>query len=291
MSVEFVFALAGLSVVVGYLVDSILSTEERERVAAWAENSWLTLDEVPAEQLVRNASIRFSRLFDLIYGAEFWSLRRVVRSVASTSCALVAMTLLIGPSRTFFGTLPELLSDPSGWNLFVLIFLFVIVAWLNLFVDYFSLAETRMVLTLSYRTRLPVLVLTAIDIGLTVLIFAVGWVGLRLFLHLLGAEFDATARDLLAVAWDAWELFQEEGLDPEGYGLFFFSTFLTSATWFLYVASTVVLRLLLASSRAIKPILLRMSETQKPGQLIGSMLALILVGLYGVVKLFDLLVT
>ena len=42
MSVEFVFALAGLSIVVGYMVDSILSAEERERVAAWAENSWLT---------------------------------------------------------------------------------------------------------------------------------------------------------------------------------------------------------------------------------------------------------
>ena len=74
-------------------------------------------------------------------------------------------------------------------------------------------------------------------------------------------------------------------------GLFFFSTFFTSATWFLYVASTLGLRLLLASSRAIKPILLRMSETKRPGQLIGSMLALLVVRLYGVVTLVGLFVT
>ena len=149
MSLEFVFALGGLLVVVGYLVDATLSTEERERVKAWAENSWLTLDEVPAQQLLRKASIRFSRLFDLIYGPKFWSLRRVVRSVASTLFALAVMALLTGPSRTVLGTSDS--RDPDQ-----LLAIFLAVGSLNLVVDYFPLAETRIVPTLSYRTGLPV---------------------------------------------------------------------------------------------------------------------------------------
>ena len=284
MLVEFVLALAGLSVFVGYVIDRILSAEKRERAAVWAEHWWLTLDEIPVEQILRNASVRFSRLFDFIYGPQFWSLRRLGRSFLSTLFALVAMTFLIGPSRTFLAEL--------RWGevseMFASILLVVFLVWhLNIFVDYVSLAETRLVLTLSYRTQFSVLVLSLFDIALTVLIFAVGWFGMFFTLHLFGMELgDGTLKGLFL---EAWKKFQSDGLDTTKFGLFFFSTFVTSAVWILYVASAVVLRLLVVSNKVVKPIMVSIRNTKKPGQIVGSTCALILLGLYGFIKLVYLL--
>nr|VFK16838.1 MAG: hypothetical protein BECKLPF1236A_GA0070988_101554 [Candidatus Kentron sp. LPFa]VFK25917.1 MAG: hypothetical protein BECKLPF1236C_GA0070990_100278 [Candidatus Kentron sp. LPFa] len=224
------FLLAGCAA----LLDSYLPDERvaaaRGAVLAW----WEGFRRQRPERLAQQASREFSRLFDALYGEKHFSWRTVRRSlVFSVFGFLVTMLVCewIAP-----GYLANVIDELGGG-----VFLFFTA---NLVTDYVSLLETRLVLRRCAASRaawLPVWL--ALDVLASWLLYV--FVGL-VFVDLLGGlllgqGFEGFYRfftlDLHLVALSVLTHIKE----PTA---FFYSTFFTSFLFYLFVLTSLLLRLL-----------------------------------------------
>ena len=224
--VEILVGCLTMLFVSAFIVDWLLgksTVDQRER---------LRVANTPQEQglyaaVVTSANVLFCQFFDAVYGENFWSWRRFLRSCFLSGLALFFVALSIGLDRVFMRP-----SEISASQYFMS---YSISLAINLVADYISLQETRWVLG---RTRnsstMAVLGWVCIDLALTAMVFfavvgvALGVAtaaGLRSETPLRVFLFDPSTSPL----WDS------------GTGLpFLLSTFGTSALWLLFVLFVLV---------------------------------------------------
>ncbi len=201
------------------------------------------------EAVIAGSLSVFRDFFDRIYGSRTWSRRRILASLLSTTISFFAVIIALGPQRTWVGDLwthimggpgiDQLMEAPVHNLLNVSLIVAVLVFAMNAIPDFFSLAETRLMLRLA-RGRGPVgvILLTAADLVLTTAIFAPG-AGLSLLVIV-----DGDLRQLAGLLGADLRLY----ISPSLLLPFLLTTYVTSAMWFLFLA-TFSLILLIARLR------------------------------------------
>ena len=189
----------------------------------------------------------FLRLFDRVYGKRIWSAHRFGASVLSTIVGLVVIVVGIGPSNTALGTIVETLlsfrdeviaaeSDVVSVRYINTFFdllrppiVLILLTPVNFVADYFSLAETRLLLHLGRGRGVAALLgLMCLDIVLTMLIFLAPVVAWGYFLAGIGGV--TSLVDLVSTV--------ELGFP------FFLTTFVTSFAWILFACCAIALRMM-----------------------------------------------
>ena len=260
------------------LVDKVMT---EEAVLAWRERTRELrgrVEQIDVDAATAAANEWFIGLFDAIYDARFWSLRRFGRSALSSVLALAVITLLLGWEETAFGALVE----EGDWVIWMLIGTLVIL--INLIGDYFSLQETRWVLGRSQRSPgMRTLILWLIfDTLATALIFAAAYLIFLAGLFILGVFLVGIA----AVVGDAGDVgvrffsivFDRDKLLP-----MFLTTFFTSALWISYVVSALGVRALRRNSKVLRTVLGTIAESRAPARATAGFLAGFLALGYGLV--------
>jgi len=222
-----VIFIAGMGVALDKLILSSRLDEWRRSIG----KLWVKLNTPGAKGLAQDANQLYCDLFDYIYGKHAFTWRRVWASVLSSMIGLVVITLILGPQDTLFATkfrhLYILLSRGYIWRfLDSLIPTLLFPAMLNLFPDFFSLIETRIVLKWSKnRGPLGISFLIILDLVLTTTIFLFG-----LFVLYCIAEI------MQGRPWSFSQfLFGVSGVvEPKKGLVFYLTTFVTSFFWILF---------------------------------------------------------
>ena len=255
-----------------------------EAVLAWRERTRELRDRV--EQMDVDAATAaanewFVGLFDAIYDARFWSLRRFVRSALSSVLALAVITLLLGWQETIFSLAAEV-----GRTRYMagLVFIAIIAFGSNVLADYISLQETRWVLG---RSRAGsgvgyILCWIVIDLFATAIVFMVlfviSWV---MFFMVTSADIEVVDM-LLFLLGGVFGM--ADGVFDRAFGLpFFLTTFFTSALWISYVISALGVRALRRNSRVLRAVLGTIAESRAPARATAGFLAGFLALGYGLV--------
>ena len=209
----------------------------------------------------------FLQLFDRVYGHRMWSAHRFGASVLSTLVGLVVVVVGIGPSNTALGTVVETLlsfrneiiaadSDSAVSVRYINAFFglltppiaVIFLMPVNFFADYFSLAETRLLLHLGRGRGVAALIgLMCLDLVLTALIFLLPVVALGYFLGGVGGA--TSLVDLVSTV--------ELGFP------FFLTTFVTSFAWILFACCAMAIRMMAYWSLG-KRIVEEMSKAARP---------------------------
>lgn len=179
----------------------------------------------------------FSGLFDYVYGPSTWSTRRIVSSLVSSLAGLAIVVVALGPSETVFASVGALVqlrnisqetATAIASQIAALVLVAICLVPLNLVADFFSLAETRLILRYG-RNRGPwgILGITIIDLVLTATLYLlpIAAVGFYFFGDV------ESVRDLIAM------MFRREIGWP-----FFLTTFVTSFAWILFVSCALLIR-------------------------------------------------
>ncbi len=253
--------LAALSLFAAAVIDLRRAKLAPQETGVWADTLLRKLREPGAQGMIVNANLMYVRLFDLIYGENALTKKRVKASVISSLGFLVIFTLLIGIEHTpwpklleGFGNGISKLQTTSGIeNVKILMGLLVlpsIPVFANLIPDFYSLIETRMVLRWSRKANgLGIVALFVLDLILTMIVFLssiflagilIGIVvnlldGRDVFAHL-HLNYDFRSRDI--------EKFIEIMFAPKVGLVFVLTTFVTSFFWFLFVLSFGLLKTL-----------------------------------------------
>ena len=261
---------------VAALADKVMT---EEAVLVWRARTRELRDRVErmdVDAATAAANEWFVGLFDAIYDARFWSLRRFVRSALSSVLALAVITLLLGWEETVFGKIVA--SGSAGVGLFFIVV--IVVFGSNLLADYFSLQETRWVLERCRRRRgggRTIIGWIFVDLIATAFVFALGFniSILIVFVLTLGAEGGP-------IDWptfgDQVRFLSRDTLLP-----FFLTTFFTSAIWISYVASVLGLKALRRNSRVMRAVLGTIAESRAPARATAGFLAGFLALGYGLV--------
>lgn len=236
------------------IVDYILS---EDKIKAWKKASaaaWESLGQADLSDTILRANTWFLELFDLVYDRKLFSSRRATRSIISSYFALIIMLLFFGQQLIMeqFSVQKQ-----SQWEAFILFFFFG--GLLNLIPDFISLHETRWIMEKSLRTRSRSLVLWfLIDLILTALIFFL------FVLFLMGIQgstkqFAPLASQLLGnpSQYDARILL---------WGLYFLSTFFTSALWFIFLIFALMVHGLQRISPFIRVLLKVIAQSERPAR-------------------------
>ncbi len=222
-------AICGFVWLVFVRLEPLLKKDTRDQIASWvrgsqqrdADNRW------PAT---------FSIVFDRVFTKKHLSWACFWRSCVASVLAVVVMAAvvdMVNPGSAFYFDLE--------WLFFV-----GIGGIVNLFPDYLSLLETRVVLRWMAKGRAGAFRLFGwliVDAVVTVGICAVG------LLALIALLFGWGVNTLVAVMRDA--LLSLFGVEAEGaqFGIFLYSTFFTSVWVWLYVFAGIAVRLIYRAKR------------------------------------------
>ena len=253
-----VIVLLGFAVV----IDGLLTDDQ---VQAWRKKTrslHRLIEKLDSREAILTAHKMFCDLFDAIYGKKYWSWKRCQRSYLSSLVALGGVTLLLGWDTTRLGS-DDLRGEDAAYHIFgVLVGIFV----MNTVADYLSLQETRLVLERSKHSGVGSLIaIAAFDLLLTVVI----WYGWMIMVYLVWVQIFDVEFNLKTV------LHRDQGL------AFFLSTFFTSAAWWLYLLSAMVIRIVMRQSRVFGLLLDAIAESSSPARMMATILSVLLVALYG----------
>lgn len=272
-----------------FKADDFFSKEFKEDVALWI----LCLE---PQDKIRLFAKFFIQLFDKIFSknqncststfeySNYSCLRTFLRSCLSSILAITIITLLsanLGP--------PEILKvlfllDENWFG----VFMFAV--FLNLIPDYFSLLETRYILQFieGSNSSVKIIFFLIIDLVLTILIF-VG-VGLILLLGSLFSYYGGIPilefTKLLFVDNYWQEIIWIRNGGGNQFGIFFYSTFLTSIWIWFFGVSYMFLSLIAQSGPAIKLLKYILPIEDKPFRSIGIVSGLIALIIYFVTIFF-----
>lgn len=257
---------------IAVLIDKVM-TEEGLRT--WRDSTRELrekVDELEIDVATTAANGLFRSLFDAIYDKHFWSKRRFVRSYLSSLLALSVITLLLDWEITHFG-MAYRSSSMLGYG-----YLFLVVCIINTCADYFSLQETRWILGRSREATFAKLCGWAI-------VDLVATAGIYLFIFFIAANiidaiFGGPGVGILRFLGDIVDIFSRKNA-----GLpFFLSTFFTSALWFLFIASALVIRAMKRGSRVLRISLDTIGESHAPARTTAGIMAIVLIVGYGVAQ-------
>ena len=246
--------LLGLGLFYGILkpfekLDSIVSKDLRETIALW-------LLDVERSDQIRNWPETFAAIFDRVFGEKHVTWRCFFRSVIASFVGLAVMSVVVfvvNPEQ-FFRTLAE---DSTAVAV-------VLVAGgiLNLFPDYFSLLETRLVLGRMQRADRGGLVgWIVVDSALTTALSGVGWLALALYVE------DDPLTFWVQTYWVSFFPLQLRLADPSG--IFLWTTYFTSLWLWLYVLSGLLVRALGSVGRGALFVRDHLNVEEKPLSAIG----------------------
>lgn len=259
---------------IAVLIDKVMT---EEAVRAWRDTTMELrgkIDELEIGAATTAANGLFRGLFDAIYGDRFWSRRRFIRSFFSSLLALSIIVLLLDWESTIFVRL-------STTNQELLIAVLIIIFVINTFADYLSLQETRWVLGRIYESHLLKLCAWAtFDLGATVgIYFFIVYVTFNAAnLAYFGGGYYSASEMRGDILPGGLFLSKQVGLP------FFLSTFFTSALWFLFIASALVIRAMKRSSRVLRIALDTIAESNAPARTTAGIMAVVVVVGYGIAQ-------
>ncbi|HOC43235.1 MAG TPA: hypothetical protein PKJ99_09520 [Thermoanaerobaculales bacterium] len=268
-----------------------------KRVLSICETWWLTLDDIELEQVISELPKQITSVFRAMYWEKHLSWhclsRSVVSSLLAMSVVFVGLNVVdlsgIGAGSAYAQSINActLLSSRLGvspWLVFLVPFL------LNLVIDYVSLLETRFVLSRTTRTSAWwTVLLTVADYAATTLLWSGSFLALVYATNtLVGSEVIPFVT--VASVWDllffpfvyAGEYIRMGSIAsgkgvPVGHliGLFAFSTYFTSAVFYVFSGTTLLLRLVEGTRKRILGLLEYYIEKEKPGPigLVGVLVA------------------
>ncbi len=278
-------------------LDVLLSRNRLRKLRLDTSHVWGKIHKNDNENLTRDANRIFCDLFDHLYGDSTFSSRRVWSSFISTSLSLIFFTLVIGYHNTiwpeFFDSigyavrviLIGVFSSPESPTTFYeiqyinLLEHFVLFAaipiLLNYIPDYFSLAETRFVLTISRgRGGIGILLLILIDLLATTVIFVLG-----LFVLMAVVAF-MLFDEVLELPSVTAGLILEIMIDPQQGLPFFLTTFVTSILWIMFAFAFIAVRYVGASHPLTRRMLLVAADTNRPVTVVSSILIFFVIVVY-----------
>ncbi len=246
MELGTITALVMILLGLGHVFDNILKEPQvrtvREKINHWFDQ----LGRVQDESVLKKTAAYFVELFDAIYGEKHLSWKCFWRSCVFSTLGLV-ITFLVCLYLDFF--LPSLI-----WSA---LWFVCLVYPHNLFIDYFSLVQTRLFLNFVSRLHVACLpLLLVFDICLSFLIYY----GVISLYGISSTEVKLQDINLILspiIKHVTIGLFEPNLMTP-----FIYSTFFTSVTFYAFVIITILLRILLLAKLPTRAILgwLRTSE-------------------------------
>lgn len=254
------------------VIDTILSSTA---VQAWQQSTRefrQKINSLTTYEAISETNTWFLYLFDALYDCEFWSMKRVKRSIVSTIIALLILILLIGPDRTAF-------NFTGPFDPWMIVFVTILVVG-NFVADYISLQETRWILSkVSGAGVRKLFLFILLDLLLTTAVFLISWliisfVSLNYVWNLLNTEL--AVETCCEGYWDAL-------IEPSDGLPFFLSTYLTSFIWIMFVLFYLAVRTGRRGSRVVNFILQSFGESKRPARSVAGVLFLLLSLAYGAV--------
>ena len=184
----------------------------------------------------------FTLVFDRFFGEKHFRWRCIYRSVLISAFCFMLLMVVAGT---------ELLDVGMAVNLF---FFFLVGLWLNAFIDYWSLLETRVLLS----TRLPIFLKIALDVVLTTLLT---WLWVALMFMFIGAE-DSFVESLEGIGRE----FIEGGPDAVLWRVILATSFTTSIWLWLHGLSQFAIR----GFSSIAFVMNKLNVKEKPLRAIGT---------------------
>jgi len=229
----------GLAVGGGFLgmawkADELLSDEIKEDIGLWL----LCAEPKTAERYARKWPKYISTLFDQIFGEKHLSWKCFRRSCVASLVSFIIFTFIY-----FQTSAPLDLVEDNGWLITILTIGFLSTI-LNFLPDYFSLLETRVII---YRLRNSKLVIhqlfwLLVDLILTMIIIAFVFNIFALAIILL-TDIDRPTVFELTIGLYELALFGYGG-SSNFFGIYIWTTFVTSVWVWLYFLAQLVTRLL-----------------------------------------------
>jgi len=269
-------SVMGAIVAFSALLDWLISKEEEDRQKLKIIQWWNKLDEFSFDQAVKVSNIYFNNLFNSIFGPKILSWRCfLVSSLLSLLSVLLIAALFI-----MLGQFTEGHFWYQDTRLFLLI---PISLFLNIWVDYISLIETRYVLKWSarYETKyLPLFLI--IDLLITASLYIVPLILILYFQH---SELDESFIDAtMEVLRDIFH--PSYGSEPH-IRVCVYSTFTTSILFYLYLVSTIFFKLIGLSKTRMMILLEKLEDSNQLFKALGGFLAAIVALVKSVLEIFN----
>lgn len=255
------------------LLDWVVSKGEIEHQKVTILKWWICLDDFNFRGTVKKSNIFFNKLFNRLYGVKVLSLQCFIMSTISSFFAVFITTIAFAflSSTKLSDILGK--SYPTEVSLFGLLILVIIS---NVWIDFLSLVETRIVLRLCAKVNtLKLLLLLLIDIVASAWIYLVGILLIVGFFYLTDPdpEFIKTMRIIFACLIHPFSFLRKAPLSLQ---ICFLSTFFTSAMFYLYCTSTLLFKLLGLSTTRIMNILEKLESSDSLFKALGGFVAAII---------------
>ncbi len=276
--------LIGLIISFCYLLDWFVSKKEEDKQKVTIIKWWSKLDDFNYGEAVHNANISCNEMFNKIYDKRHFSLR-----CFKVSCCVSLFSVLMLQVICIFCGVIDLYYVP--WTLGTILILTVT---LNMWIDYISLIETRIILKIATQHKpliLPVLLL--IDLLLSAIIF---WLctGLSAYVVTTGAyKLGLTTVDRTQPIWDriSLRLFLDYiTCESVGSSILFYSTFSTSIIFYIYCLSTLLFKFVKLSKTRIMVLLEKLEDSDRLFKALGGLLAVVVLFVKAVVELIQYII-
>jgi len=251
------------------VVDYLLSEEEVKKWRAATKEFRNRFKELDVFAATEASNVWFLGLFKAIYGARFFSRRRLVASALSTLLAmlLVAYIFEIFALPGFHVLLRGLLSG------------MVVLTVVNFIADYLSLQETFWIMKLSQKRRFfGIFLLSVLDWILTALIYAVTVVAVYSLLLTYERQFEQLLRFLGEPEFDLIDNNTAIGIF---FGILGASTYVTSLLWICFVGSALAMRIVQIVSPALQRLISVIGASERPAFAVAGFLCAMVTVTYG----------
>jgi len=276
IDVSIIIAILTLTSGFTLIIDKLIRDPEvefvRNQIIVW----WINLQEdFSFRKIAKQSNIQFINLFNAIYGKRHISFKSFRRSlVSSTFAYLICISFILIFHKTYFN---NLISAVQNFDSFILKVAFILTTFIlpiflfNILIDYISLIETRIILKFSINSSLrKLLIFLVLDIIFSGLLCFFLLVTLR-YLWTYYAE-PGSFENLI------WLVFAEISENHPMTASVFFSSFFTSAIFYLLFATNLILAFISTMRKPIIWILYRLGSVNNPiTAVVGVLSGLILI--------------
>jgi len=284
---------------VGSLFDQFLKEENVARIRTQILHWWEQLKSIDNRSVIKGSNSFFVDLFDQIYGRRHFSIKAIVRSCIFSITALVIafiVCILLEPSilsqSMEEGTdkiVEGAISGGYGYWFYLILFVG------NLFADYISLIETRLILRLTSRSRIIYFFpLICADLFLSLLCYLFIGVGVDMAIivfspMVFAGDIDIPSRGFLISFLDIFSYYFigftigiAEALRSiyliKLHSPFIYSTFFTSILFYFFFLFSLLVRLLFVVRIPMLPALRWLGSVNNPIKaLVGIPAAIIMI--------------
>ncbi len=264
--------LGGFSAVFDHILKEDTVARVRTQIFYWLEQ----LKNIDNRKVIKGSNSHFVDFFNKLYGKRHFSVKTFVRSCIFSTTGLILSLVVI----SLLGkNVPYVLGLEDEKGIMVVMTIFS----LNLFADYISLIETRIILRIASRSRLLNLIpLLCVDFFLTFTIYYIIAIGFGSMIY--STYFYSGYRNMFSLDEVLKVLFNYFFLIDNG-SPYLYSTFFTSVLFYLFILSSLLIRLFLVVRIPILPILRWFSSTKNPIKALVGICAAIVLMVEGIKRL------